>query len=366
MLKNILIVGCGPVGIAAANVLSNKNYKVKILDSRNHIGGNCYDFYNEKGILVHKYGPHYFRTNDEIVFQYLSQFTKWIHGNYQVKSIINNQKFDFPINLNTLEQFYNKPFNKITASKYFNSLPRIKKQDNFESYLINKIGKDLYENFYKGYTLKQWNKKPHLLSAEIAKRIPIRFDRNKNYFDAKYMFMPKDGFTYMFRKMLDNKNIEVELSKFFNPKNCNINQFDKIIYTGPIDRYFNYIYGKLDWRSLLFKFKTYKENFKQTTVQYNYPNDYLFTRKVEYKHVTKQNSKFTTISEEYPKDKGEPYYPVYTSKNFELYNKYKKLTKKISDKVYFVGRLAEYTYINTDQAILKGINIAEKIISDKK
>ena len=361
-IQNILIVGSGPVGCTVAETLSSlKNLRITIIDQRKHIGGNCYDFKNKYGILVHKYGPHYFRTNNKLIINYLSKFTKWIKGDYFVKSFYKKNLYDFPINLNTLEEFYNRKFTKNSAKKFLKKITKNNQiKNNFEDYLKSKIGVEMYEAFYKNYTKKQWGLDPKNLSVKLAKRVPIYFNRSRNYIKAKYKLMPKFGFTQMFKKMIYKKNITVKLGVTYNHEM--LNNYDLVVYTGPVDAFFNYNLGRLKWRSLDFKFITKKKHFLQENVQINYPNNYKFTRSVEYKHVTKQNSKFTTISREFPKSSGDPYYPVNTKDNIVLYKKYLKRVKNLIKKnIFFCGRLAEYTYINTDEAINKGLMLAKKI-----
>ncbi len=362
--KKILIVGAGPVGCTVAQILSKKSFKIRIIDSRNHIAGNCYDYKNEHGVLVHKYGPHYFRTNSKKILKYLSQFTKWIPGKYFVNAYVDKQYFDFPINLNTINKFFKKNLTSKQAKKFLQKISiKNKKKKNFETFLKSRIGKKLYENFYKNYTIKQWGIKPNFISESIAKRIPIRLDKKKDYIEANYKFMPKYGFTKMFKKMILHKNISLNLNRKYKFSNKDLKKYNFILYTGPIDAFFNYKYGRLGWRSLRFKFETYKKKYHQHCLQINFPNDYKFTRKVEYKHVTMQKSKYTTISKEFPKSSGDPYYPISTKKDkkvLKIYQRYQNEYEKRN--LFFAGRLAEYKYINTDQAIEIGINTANKII----
>ncbi len=366
--KKILIIGAGPVGCTVAEILSKKKFKIELIDSRNHIAGNCYDFKDRYGILIHKYGPHYFRTNSLKIFKYLSRFTDWIPGNYIVNSYVDKNYYDFPINLNTINKFFSKNFKSYEAEKFLKKISiKSKKKNNFQSYLISRVGKKLYEKFYKGYTIKQWGTNPTQISSSVAKRIPIRFNKKDHYIEAKYKYMPKKGFTYMFKKMISHPNIKITLNKKYFFKSDDLKKYHSIVYTGPIDAFFNFKYGKLGWRSLKFEFMTFKKKFKQHCLQINYPNDYKFTRKVEYKYVTKQKSNYTTISKEYPKSEGDPYYPISTKNDKKILKKYeheKNFYKK--NNLYFVGRLAEYKYINTDQAIEKGMILAEKILRSSR
>ena len=362
--KKILIVGAGPVGCTVAEILSKKNFNIDIVDSRNHIAGNCYDFKNKYGVLVHKYGPHYFRTNNKQILNYLSKFTKWIPGKYIVNSYVDKEYYDFPINLNTINKFFKKKLSSSQAEKFLKEISKKNnKKLNFETYLISKLGEKLYKKFYKNYTIKQWGIKPNLINESVAKRIPIKFDKNNEYIDAKYKFMPKAGFTKMFERMISHKNINIKLKKKYKFSENDLNEYDNILYTGPIDAFFNFKFGKLGWRSLEFNFTSYKKKYKQHCLQINYPNDYEFTRKVEYKHVTQQKTSYTTISKEYPKSTGDPYYPISTEKDKKLLKHYQMRKEYFEKKgIYFAGRLAEYKYINTDQAIEIGISAANKIL----
>jgi len=362
--KKVLIVGAGPVGCTVAENLSRKSYEVDIIDSRNHIAGNCFDYKDKYGVLIHKYGPHYFRTNNKLIFEYLSKFTKWIPGKYVVNSYVDGKYFDFPINLNTINKFFGKNFKPTQAKKFLKkiSVKKIKK-NNFQNYLLSKIGKKLFDKFYKNYSLKQWGINTNRINTSVAKRIPIRFNNNKNYISAKYKFMPKYGFTSMFKKMISSKNINLYLNKKYKYSSKHLKKYDLIIYTGPIDSFFNYKFGELGWRSLKFNFTTYNQKFKQHCLQINFPNDFKYTRKVEYKHVTGQKSNYTTISKEFPTSYGDPYYPMSTKADKKILLLYNNLKKEYEKKgIYFGGRLADYKYINTDEAIGIGLNISNKIL----
>ncbi len=366
--KKILIIGAGPVGCTVAEILSRSSYKIDIIDSRNHIAGNCYDYKNNYGVLVHKYGPHYFRTDNKKILQYLSNFTKWIPGKYTVNSYVDKNFYDFPINLNTINKFFNKKFTSYEAKKYLKKISLKKNKNlNFENYLLSKVGKKLFEKFYKNYTIKQWGINTNKIGVSVAKRIPIRFNRNSDYINAKYKYMPKKGFTEMFKKMISNKNIRVYLKKKYKYSSKDLIKYRNIIYTGPIDAFFQFKFGHLGWRSLKFNFTTYNKKFHQHCLQINYPNDYKFTRKVEYKYVTKQKTNFTTVSKEYPISKGDPYYPVSTKRDKNLLKLYNREKIEFEKKgILFGGRLAEYKYINTDQAIEIGLKIAHKILHKAK
>ncbi len=362
---DVIIVGAGPVGCVLAERFSNESkLNCLIIEQRNHIAGNCYDLKNNKGLLYHKYGPHYLRFKNKKIYNYLSNFTKWINGNYVIKIFVKNQFLPFPINLTTLEKFFKKKFiNKNNALKFLEKKKiHIKNPKTSEEFVLSNLGKEIYENFYKNYTIKQWGRHPNKLHKSIVGRIPIRFNRDNKYVNEKLQKMPKHGYTKMFQNMISNKKISVLLNTNFYKIKKKIKKDKLIIYCGTPDSYFNYIYGKLEWRSLKFKFKNFKKNYLQKCVQYNYPNNFKFTRRVEIKHVTKQKSKFTVISTEYPTSKGDPYYPINDKKNSSMFNKYKKLIKLEEKKnVFFVGRLANYKYYNTDQVVENALNLYKKL-----
>ena len=361
IISDVIIIGAGPVGcVLAEKITSELKLNCLIIEKRNHIGGNCYDEYNSKGLLYHKYGPHYLRFKNRKTMNYLSKFTKWIPGEYIVKSSIDNKLYPMPINLDTLEMFFKKKFrSKIDALKFLEKKRlKIKNPKNFEEFVLSKLGREIYEKFYKNYTIKQWNINPKSLSKEIAGRLPIRFNRNPYYVKEKLRFMPKKGFTAMFKKMTNCKKIKIKFNTDFFKLRKKIRFKYFMIYTGEPDRYFDYKYGKLDWRSLIFKFKNYKKGKLQNCVQYNYPNDYKFTRSVEIKHVTKQKSNYTIISKEFPTSKGDPYYPISNKKNISLFKKYEKLILNEKKKnIFFEGRLAKYKYFNTDEVIESALSL---------
>ncbi len=361
---DVLIVGSGPVGCVLAERLSNDlNLKCLIVEKRDHVAGNCFDLKNNKGLLYHKYGPHYLRFKNKKTFNYLSKFTKWIKGDYIVKSYVDKKLYNFPININTLEKLFNLKFKTIEEAKKFldKKKIKIKSPKNSEEFILSQVGKEIYEKFYKNYSKKQWGIHPRLLNKSVLGRVPIRLNRDNFYVNEKLKFMPKDGYTAMFKNMISNKNISIKLNTDFKKIKKNI-EYKILIYTGPVDEYFDYKFGKLEWRSLKFKFESFKKKYLQECVQYNFPNDFKFTRKVEIKHVTKQKSNYTIISKEYPTKHGDPFYPINTKKNSVLYLKYLKLVKKLEKKqIYFEGRLATYRYINTDEVIENALSLFEKI-----
>lgn len=366
----VLIVGAGPVGTVAARVLAEKGVHCLVIDQRDHLAGNCFDCKDRNGILIHKYGPHYFRTNNEKLLHFLSRFTSWLPGNYIVKSQIDDKLYPFPINLDTLETFFQKKFDEDSAKAFLENLQVKYSQppQNSEEFVLSRVGEAMYRAFYLGYTLKQWEKHPRELAASVCGRIPVRFNRDNRYVDHKFQVIPSAGYTSMFTNMITHPNITVETKTDFFETAYRQHEFRAVLYTGPVDRYFGNKYGELPWRSLNFDFRNYKEEFRQPCVQINYPSlDVPYTRTVEIKHVTLQSAPTTTISYETPTAKGDPFYPIPSDESQRLYQKYKALAEKetATRHVYFCGRLAEYTYINTDEAIEKGLGIADRIYRER-
>jgi UDP-galactopyranose mutase len=356
---DLLIAGAGPVGCVvaerAANVLG---WKVLLVDKRSHLAGNCYDAAHANGVLIHRYGPHYFRTNDSALLGYLSRFTEWVPANYEVKSFTRGQLFPFPINLNTLEQFYNCRLDAIAAKRLIAERRQpVLSPANSEEYLLDRVGKNLYEAFYLHYTLKQWGVHPRELEAHVCGRIPVRLNRDHRYVDERYQVMPKRGFTAMFARMVSHPRVRFLLDCSFEEVRHLARPRYAAVYTGPIDEYFDCRLGKLPYRSLSFEFVPYPVAYQQPCVQINYPNDFDYTRSVEIKHVTGQKHPETVISYERPSGTGAPFYPVPMAPNRTLYERYKQLADEETrrHKVFFCGRLAQYRYFNTDEVILEAL-----------
>lgn len=360
MKYDYLIVGIGFAGTTLGRKLAEAGKKVLLIDRRGHIGGNSYDYYDNSGILVHKYGPHYFRTNDKEVWQFLSRFTEWRYYQYIVKAYVDGQLFDFPINLNTINQFYGTNFSLTEAKEFIEKIrEKIDNPKNTEERVTAKIGKDIYEKFFKNYTIKQWDIDPKDLDASVAARIPIRFNKDSRYFDSFYQAMPKHGYHKLFENMLSHSNIEVKLNVDFL-KNKNEFDYENLIYTGCMDEFFDYKFGLLPYRSLRFEFETFNQEYYQDYLQINYPNEYDFTRIVEIKHATGQKIDKTTIVYEYPMAEGDPYYPIPRKENEELYQKYKAEAEKIKN-AFFVGRLVQYKYLDMDQVVRESLNLYYKL-----
>ncbi len=362
MKYDYLIVGAGFAGsVAAERLASQHNKKILLVEKRNHIGGNAYDEYDEHGILVHKYGPHIFHTNSKEVFEYLSQFTEWRKYEHKVLANLNGELYPIPINRTTINKLYNKNFITDEEVKGFYDTVKEKRNPivNSEDIIVNQVGWDLYEKFFKSYTKKQWELDPSELSPSVCGRIPIRTNTDDRYFIDKYQFMPKDGYTKMFERMLVHSNIEIRLNTDYKDIITEV-EFDKMIYTGPIDYFFDYKFGKLPYRSIKFEWENLEVEQFQKAAQINYTdNKEKFTRIIEHKHLTVQTNITTTISKEFPQMNGNPFYPIPNYENSLLFNKYKSEANKFEN-VKFIGRLAEYKYYNMDQVIGRVLTKYEK------
>ncbi|TGE27103.1 UDP-galactopyranose mutase [Hymenobacter metallicola] len=356
-----LIVGAGFAGsVLAERLATRSNKKVLILDKRNHIAGNAYDHYNEEGILVHKYGPHIFHTNSKDVFEYLSNFTDWRPYEHRVLASVDGQMVPMPINLDTINKLYGLSLNSFEVEQFLESLaeqiPVIKTS---EDVVVSKVGRELYEKFFRNYTRKQWGMDPSELDKSVTSRVPTRTNRDDRYFTDTYQAMPLHGYTRMFERMLDHPNISIMLNTDYHDV-VDFIPFKEIIFTGPVDEYFDFKFGKLPYRSLEFKHETLNtEKFLAAPVV-NYPNEHLYTRITEFKALTGQQHPKTSVVYEYPKAEGDPYYPIPRLENAELYNKYKKLADETPN-VHFVGRLATYKYYNMDQVVAQALTLYKKL-----
>jgi UDP-galactopyranose mutase len=361
-----LIVGAGFAGSVLAERLANVCDKsVLLVDKRPHIGGNAYDHYNEHGILVHKYGPHIFHTNSREVFEYLSQFTEWRPYEHHVLASVDGQLLPMPINLDTLNRLYGLNMNAFEAEKFLASVAeKLDRIQTSEDVVVSRVGRELYEKFFRNYTRKQWNMDPSELDAAVAARVPVRTNRDNRYFTDSYQAMPLHGYTRMFENMLDSPNIKIML-------NANYEEIEKIvpyrelIYTGPVDEFFGYRFGKLPYRSLHFKHETINKPVFQPEAVINYPNEHLYTRVTEFKYLTGQEHPKTSIVYEFPQDVGDPYYPVPRPENQEMYKQYKALADSTPG-VHFVGRLATYKYYNMDQVTAQALTLFKKLSTDQR
>jgi UDP-galactopyranose mutase len=406
MLRNVdcLIVGAGFSGLTIAERLTTQQGKTcLIVEKRDHLGGNAYDKYDEAGVLIHTYGPHYFRTNAPRIVDYLSQFTEWHPVEYKILSYSDGRYWNFPINLNTFEQFLGRPSTSEEMEVWIadHRIP-IENPANSEEVIVSQVGWELYEKFFKGYTLKQWRRHPKDLDASVCGRIPIRTNRDDRYLREEFQAIPKDGYTAMFERMVAacGDKLEIMLNTEFRDILPQVS-FKHLVYTGPIDEYYEYCHGHLPYRSLRFEPESFTSEqlsayhsgfrsppssfespsgFYQPAMQVNYPNDEEFTRIVEIKHATGQQCENTTIVREYPDDFGpgkEAYYPIPAPDSAATYQRYKALTEtdpfpahlgsllpapcSPRPSVHFIGRLATYRYYNMDQVVGMALKEAEKI-----
>ena len=350
-----LVVGAGFAGsVIAERLASQHGARVLLIDRRPHVGGNAYDEPNEAGILYHKYGPHIFHTNSQQVVDYLSQFTKWRPYEHRVRAVVRDKLVPIPINRTTLNELFGLDLKTDEeAADYLAS--RAEPVDEIrtsEDVVINAVGRELYELFFQGYTRKQWGLDPSELDKSVTARIPTRTNTDDRYFTDTFQAMPRDGYTAMFKRMLDHPLIEVRTGVDFREfKDCWEEIADQLIYTGPIDEYFDHRFGKLPYRSLKFDHQTLEQEQFQEIGTVNYPApDVPYTRISEYKHLTGQDAPVTTITYEYPSAEGDPYYPIPRPENQELFKRYEALADS-TDGVTFVGRLATYRYYNMDQIV---------------
>ncbi len=356
-----LVVGAGFAGsVIAERLASDAGKTVLIIDRRNHIGGNAYDHYDEAGVLVHKYGPHIFHTNSREVFEYLSRFTEWRPYQHRVQAWVDGQLLPMPINLDTINRLYGLSLTSFELTSFFErvaeSRPAIKTS---EDVIVAKIGRELYEKFFRNYSRKQWDLDPSELDASVTSRVPVRTNRDDRYFTDTYQAMPLFGYTRMFERMLRHPNIKILLQADYREVRQQVACKD-VIFTGPIDEYFDYRYGTLPYRSLEFKFETLNVDRHQPVAVVNYPNENLYTRVTEFKHLTGQEHPKTSLVYEYPRAQGDPYYPIQRQENLELYRKYQMLAAATAG-VYFIGRLATYRYYNMDQVAAQALTLYGKL-----
>jgi len=384
---DFIIVGSGFSGSVIAERVANLlNKKILIVEKRNHIGGSCYDYFNEKGILIHRYGPHIFHTNLKNVWDYVSQFTEWYYYQHKVLGVIDGKKVPIPFNLNSLYELFPHKLASLLEEKlvvnfgYGKKVSILKLRDTDDKDL-RLLSDYVYEKVFLNYTKKQWGVRPEELDSSVVERVPIYISKDNRYFQDIYQGIPKDGYHKIFERMLSSPNIKILLNTDFRE----VIEIDyeerkiyflgrefkgKLIFTGPIDEFFNYEYGRLPYRSLKFKYETIEKEYYQEVAVINYPNEYEFTRITEFKHMTGQRSDNTTIAIEYPQeydvkhpDKGIPFYPIPKKENVNIYKKYEERAKEFKN-VIFLGRLGEYRYYNMDEVINRSLIIFEGVQND--
>jgi UDP-galactopyranose mutase len=355
-----LVVGAGFAGSVMAERLASAGRKVLLCDTRPHVGGNAYDHLDAAGILVHKYGPHIFHTNSADVFDYLSRFTAWRPYEHRVLASVDGKLLPVPINLDTVNRLYGWDLDSAGLERFFAEVAepcdRIR---NSEDVVVSKVGRELYEKFFRGYTRKQWGIDPSELDATVIARVPVRTNRDDRYFGDTYQAMPRDGYTAMFDRMLDHPNITIEVGTDYRALVGRVSH-DEMIYTGPVDAFFDRCYGPLPYRSLEFRFETLDESRHLPVAVVNHPNEHAYTRVTEFKHLSGQENPRTTLVYEYPRAEGDPYYPIPRPENAALYRKYQELAARTAG-VHFVGRLATYRYYNMDQVVAQALTTARKL-----
>ena len=379
MSSDFLIIGAGFAGLVAAERLATAGWKCTVVDRRHHIGGNAYDAINAAGVLTHQYGPHYFRTNSEKIRQYLSRFTEWHPVDYTIKSFTEGKYWPFPINLNTYEELIGKPSTPEAFEAWLaHNRHLIPNPQNSEEVILSQVGTDFYERFFKGYTLKQWQRHPRELDASVCGRIPIRTNRDDRYLTESFQSLPAKGYTALFENLLaTTPNLTLLLNTDFLEAKATI-KHRHLIFTGAIDEYFDRRFGPLPYRSLRFEPESFtaaqlrnrepisrKPGFWQPAMQVNYPDEATpFTRIVEIKHATGQQIDATTIVREFPKNwtpDDEPYYPIPAPDARAIYQKYATLAAA-EPNTTFIGRLATYRYYNMDQVTAMALTTAEKLL----
>lgn len=379
LMYDVIIVGAGTAGCVAARELAEQNKKVLIIEKKNHIAGNCYDEKDEHGVLIHMYGPHIFHTSKENVYTFLSRFTDWYEFRHEVVANVHGQYMPVPFNLHTLKAAYGEEKAKELEEKLvriYGMGTKVPILDlmNHEDADLQMIGKFVYDNIYVYYTMKQWGKKPEEIDPAVTARVPVNISYDNCYFGDKYQGVPLHGFTPMFEKMVEHENITIELGveakevlgiedgkvlyrgQVFN---------GDVIFTGPIDEFFDCKYGRLPYRTLDFVFEYYEQDDFQGHSVVNYTVDQDYTRITEYKYLTGQKCKGTTISKEYPSaytgEEGQiPYYSIANEENHALYAKYKAEVEDVPN-FHLLGRLAEYQYYNIDVMVEKAMELAEKL-----
>ncbi|AZI20319.1 UDP-galactopyranose mutase [Chryseobacterium taklimakanense] len=362
MKEDILIIGAGISGATLAERYASIGKKVVVLEKRGHIAGNCYDEYDENGILVSKYGAHLFHTYDAGVWEYVQRFAEWYPWEHKVIARVDNKTVPIPVNINTVNILFGENISTEDEMKAWLDKNRIPfdKPKNGEEAVMNRVGPVLYEKMFKHYTKKQWDKYPEELNASVLERIPVRYNHDGRYFSDTYQALPKGGYTKVFENMLNHPNITVMLNTDYFDVKDQFEGFEKLFYTGPIDRFFEFqdeMMEKLEYRSINFVTEHLDQEFFQENSVVNYPGQEVdYTRIIEYKHFGNQQSPKTSIVKEYTVDTGEPYYPVPNERNQQIYEKYREKADLLQN-VYFVGRLANYKYFNMDQAFRNALDL---------
>ncbi len=361
---DVLVVGAGFAGAVCAERLAAAGRRVLVVDRRPHIGGNAYDERDDAGILVHRYGPHIFHTNAESVFAYLSRFTAWRPYEHRVLASVDDMLVPMPINLDTINAIYGLHLEEDDVEPFLAALAEpVDQVRTSEEVVVSRVGRELYEKFFRGYTRKQWGLDPSELDASVAARIPVRTDRDDRYFTDRFQAMPANGYTAMFEAMLASPRITVLTGVDWRTIDGRV-PYGEIVYTGPVDEFFEHRYDPLPYRSLAFEFETLDQEQVQPVGTVNYPNQHAYTRQTEFKHLTGQTADRTTVVREYPRAEGDPYYPIPRPATKAQYERYRALADA-TDGVQFVGRLATYKYYNMDQVVAQALTLASRLVEEK-
>ncbi len=360
---SVLVVGAGFAGATSARILADAGCRVRVIDKRPHVAGNAYDRLDADGVLIHEYGPHIFHTNSKRVIAFLSRFTTWRFYEHRVLADVDGKRVPIPINRTTVNRLYDLNLDEKGVAEFLERVrePRDPIRTSADV-VIGSVGRELCDIFFRGYTRKQWGLELEDLAAGVAARIPTRTDTDDRYFTDTYQLMPADGYTHMFERMLEHPGIEVELGVAFVATAPHA-PVDRVIYTGPIDAYFDHRLGRLPYRSLRFDHEHLPSVTQyQSTGTVNFPGTEPFTRITEFKHLTGQVHAGTSIVREYPCAEGDPYYPIPREANEKLFKAYQALAEPLEPSVTFIGRLAQYRYYNMDQVVAASLTSAERVL----
>lgn len=363
MRVDVLVVGAGFSGATAARLIAEAGYRVHVIDRRPHVGGNAWDTVDRHGIRIHPYGPHLFHTDADRVFAFLSRFTGWRPYEHRVLASVDGMLVPVPVNRTTINRLYGLDLDEAGVADWLErARVRREPETTSEDVVLGRVGRDLCERLFRGYTRKQWGLDLADLAPTVARRIPVRTGDDDRYFTDRHQAMPSEGYARMFERMLAHPSISVETDCEFDACRGAVER-RHLVYTGPVDRYFGECLGRLPYRSLRFEFEhlPHVERF-QPAAQVNYPNEHAYTRIAEFKHCTGQTHPGTTIAREFPQADGEPYYPIPRPENEALHRRYRELALAQPD-VTFVGRLAQYRYFNMDQAVGAATTAAERVIA---
>jgi UDP-galactopyranose mutase len=363
---DFVVVGAGFAGAVCAERLAHAGFRVRVVENRPHVGGNAFDRLDAHGRLIHPYGPHIFHTNSEKVFGYLSRFTEWRFYEHRVLACLEGVLYPFPINITTLNRLYGLDLDERGAEAWLERVREsISPVTNSEDVVLNRVGRDLCEKFFSGYTRKHWGRELKDLSPSVAARIPVRTNFDDRYFTDIWQFMPAQGYTALFERMLDHPQINVELGVDYFLESHRLQPRLGLIYTGPIDAYFNYSAGRLGYRSLRFEHLHEADCERlQAVGTVNYPSTEPYTRVTEFKHLTGERGRGTSLVREFPSAEGEPFYPIPNEEYEARFQKYREMARGIAN-VKFVGRLAQYRYFNMDQVVAAALACIEDLLGNR-